>query len=428
MGNIGFVALRDLAQALRDEFNITTFIETGTYKGRTAAWAASEFKKVVTIEAHKATHEAAIRKCGNHKRIEFLYGDSRLKLKPAVSRLRKPALIWLDAHWCGNYEQSLGTSGECPLREELEILRNCPANHFILIDDARLFTSPPPRPHDPAQWPTMTEIEDLLPPGYEYVIWNDAIIAAPPDAMPVVRRFAELDLLDVVVLTSNKYVHCLPAFAYLFNRFWDAGQAVKVVRYDVRPPKLPGNFTNFAVGVQDDYTWSEGLQKYLAYHVSDLILLMLEDYFIDRPVDVKAIKIAWDYMLKRPDIAKIDLTDDRLKVAHTDYMDNWTIGKYVQSADDAHFQTSTQAAIWRKDYLLRFLHPDENPWQFERRGTKRVKAARKAGEFDGLILGFKKPPLSYVNAVGGEGNNPGAWDFKKIPAWMVKRLRERKLM
>jgi hypothetical protein len=30
MGNIGFVALRDLGLALRDEFNITTFVETGT--------------------------------------------------------------------------------------------------------------------------------------------------------------------------------------------------------------------------------------------------------------------------------------------------------------------------------------------------------------------------------------------------------------
>ncbi|MHC4240158.1 MAG: hypothetical protein ACYSUC_10455 [Planctomycetota bacterium] len=423
MGNIGFVALRDLSLALRDEFNITTFVETGTYKARTAAWAASEFDRVITIEAQKKRYEGAARRYRKQKRIRFVYGDSRTKLKPVLARLRKPALVWLDAHWCGNYEQSLGTPGECPLREELEALRNCSTNHLILIDDARLFASPPPRPHDPAQWPTLIEIEDLLPDGYEYTIWNDAIIAVPPEAMPIVRRFTEPDIFEVVVLTSNKYVHCLPAFAYLFNRFWDAGQAVKVVRYDVRPPKMPGNFTNFAVGIQDDYTWSQGLQRYLDHHSGELILLMLEDYFIDKPVDVHAIQEMWKYMLNHPKVVKVDLTDDRLKVGHSDFDD-----RLIKSDDNALFQTSTQAAIWRKDFLLRCLQSDEGPWQFERRGGKRIIAARKAGEIDGLILGFKQPPLSYVNAKGGEGTQPGEWDFKKIPAWMVKTLREKRLM
>jgi hypothetical protein len=422
VGNIGFVKLKELGCALRDEFNIATFVETGTYKANTTRWASERFKRVITIEAHRPYFDKAAHKLSG-RNIEFRFGDSRQVLPRAIKGLPDPALVWLDAHWCGDHEQALGTLGECPLKEELAALRAGKVRHFILIDDARLFVSPPPKPHDPEQWPTFEEVKALLPEDYFITIWNDVIIAVPSEAELVVQRFTAVQDLQVVVLTSNDYVHCLPPFAYLFNQYWSKEQAVKVVRYDLRPPKLPTNFSNFAVGIQHDFSWSQGLLRYLAYHPGDLILLMLEDYFLNKPANVYEIEGMWRYMQYHPEVAKVDLTDDRLKVGHSDYNETMIV-----SDDDAHFQTSTQAAIWRKDYLLRFLHPDENPWQFERRGTKRVIAARRSGEFNGLILGFKKPPLSYVNAVGGEGNNPGAWDFKKLPAWMVKRLRERKLM
>lgn len=421
MGNVGFYALRDLGLALRDGLDITTFIETGTYKAQTTEWASKNFKKVITVEAHRGFFDRATKIHANRKNIRFIFGDSLVQLPKAIKPLRKPALIWLDAHKC-RFEDSL-TASECPLVDELQAIKATGVEHVIMIDDARMFIEPPPEPYDPAQWPTLNKVAELLPPDYEYTIWHDAIIAVPAGAMNIVRRFTEPDLLEVVVLSSNKYVHCLPAFAYLFNRFWDPGQAVKVVRYDVRPAKLPGNFSNFAVGVQEDYTWSQGLLKYLAYHPGDLILLMLEDYFIDKSVDVETVHKAWEYMTGHTGIAKIDLTDDRLKVEH-DAFDN----ELIVSADRALFQTSLQAAIWRKDYLQRFLHPDETPWQFERRGSKRVIAARRTGAFDGQILGFRKPPLSYVNAKGGEGTMPGEWDFKKIPAWMTKTLREKRLM
>jgi hypothetical protein len=421
MGNIGFVALRDLGLALRDELNITTFIETGTYKGETTVWASENFKRVTTIESHRPYFDSvATMKLPN---VRCIFGDSRVALKIAVSRLRKPALIWLDAHWCGSYRDSLDTSGECPLIDELKALQRCKTRHLILIDDARLFIEPPPLPHDPGQWPALNQIRELLPDGYQMTIWNDVIIAVPAEIMPIVNRFTQDNKMRVIVLTSNHYVHCLPPFAYLFNKFWGKDQAVKVVRYDVRPPKLPDNFTNFAVGIQDKYSWSDGLIKYLTYHNNELVLLMLEDYFISSPAGKAMVKELWELMQHQPEIAKIDLSNDRLKVGHTDFNDY-----LIKSDDDAPFQTSVQAAIWRKGFLLRFLKTAESAWQFEKRGTKRVIKARQDGNFDGLILGCKQPPLSYINAVGGEGNNPGAWDLKKFPVWMVGELREKRLI
>lgn len=426
MGNIGLTALRPLALALRDELNITTFVETGTYKGETSLWAAGEFGKVVTIEGDKNRYDKTQPTFKGVKNIRSIYGDSRKKLKGAIGRLRKPALLWLDAHWCGNYEKSAGTPGECPIADELKIVADCPAQHIIMIDDARYFLNAPPMPHDPAQWPTLDEIKALLPGGYKATIWNDAIIAVPAELMGLVEKFtveSEPDPLLITVLASNEYLHCLSPFAYLFNKYWSIHQPVRVIRYEIRPRNLPVNFTNFAIGKQSDFSWSSGLIKYLNYYEGDLVLLMLEDYFLSQRVNADTVAAMWEQMSRNPQIAKIDLSGDRNKVSSREFNDD-----LLQIDDEAQFQTSLQAAIWRKDFLLQFLKPDESPWQFEKLGSKRVIAERKKGNFSGLILGCKFPPITYINAIGGEGNHPALWDNKKIPQQMMRELKGRGLI
>lgn len=424
MGNVGFENLKGLALALRDAYDLDAFIETGTYKAQTTTWAADNFKRVVSIELDSGWHKRAKEIFTRQKNVTLVKGDSAIELVKVLKRLKKPALIWLDAHWCKTKET---TVNECPLREELQAIKESGIEHLILIDDARLFQNPPNE-----QWPTLKEISSLLPEGYRYRVWNDTIIAVPASAPPPIKElegvwsvasWKVITPLEPIILTSNKYLHCLPAFTYLFNKFWP-NQTAKVVRYEVRPPKLPPNFTNYAIGRQDDYTWSSGLLKYLDDHQGELILLMLEDYFINGAVKVNDTKAAWEIMLKFPNIAKVDLTDDRLKVPHYQYTDT----AFIASMADAPFQTSLQAAIWRVDFLKRFLDPKETPWQFEKLGTKRVIAAREAGEFDGLILGFKSPPLNYVNAKGGMGTQPHLWDEKKIPPWMLDELSKKGLI
>jgi hypothetical protein len=414
--------LEELALALKDAFNISTFIETGTWKAQTTKWASENFQKVYSIEIDEGYHNRAK---GLGIKAEFILGSSADELPKVVKRLKKPAIFWLDAHACKDQHT---LTDPCPLITELAAIKKSGLKHLLLIDDAKYFIER--HPIDPLQWPSLEEVKAALPDGYEVVIWQAAIVAMPAEAMPVVRRFVDPQKLEVTVLTSNDYLRCLPPFAYLFNKFWSNQQPVKVVRYEIRPNNLPANFSNYAIGQQSDYTWSSGLIKYLQYHNGELILLMLEDYFIDSRVNVELIQKAWDRMQKSASILKIDLTNDRLKAPHlpVSELNSFANLGVIKSTPDAPFQTSLQAAIWRKDFLLKFLNPKENPWQFEKTGTKRVIRAREAGEFDGLILGFKNPPLSYVNAVGGEGQNPGEWDRKKIGPGLWGELSGRGLV
>jgi len=229
--------------------------------------------------------------------------------------------------------------------------------------------------------------------------------------------------MNLYVLTSNKYVHCLPPFAHLFVKYWGLTQPVTIVGYEERPNRtLPRNFTFLSLGKQASYTWSRGLMALLERIRDEYFILMLEDYFLDHPVRRATVDMCEQVMMERPEVVKIDLTDDRQKVEHetTDMGKPYGLN-FILSAPGAAYQGSVQAAIWRREFLLRFLNAKEDAWMAEKNFTRRVIKARQEG-YDGKILGLVQPPLHYVNAVGGEGNHPHIWAKKRFPAWMWSEL------
>ena len=405
---------KELALELAQAAGIVDFVETGTYKGDTTRWAAENFERVITIEAYKPRYTKTKSALKALKNITLVNDDSRNLYKHMPEGA---AVLWLDAHWCGDYEKSLGTPGECPLIDELYAVRE---SDIILIDDARLFTSPPPRPHDPAQWPDLASVRLALPGRY-IAIYNDVIIAVPQKHAPIVRKHTKkYDALHTVCLTSNKYIGLVPGFCYLYLKTIGEGVPCTVVRYDEKPAKQAPVFAQFAIGMQSDYTWSEGLLRYLDYYNDDLILLMLEDYWMTG-ADIAGLRAAWKWMQEHGEIDKLDLSGDRMKFAHEATSEK--IGDYelVKASKDAQFLTSLQAAIWRVDFLRSALEPTENPWQFEKKGSKRV-----AGKC--VVMGTNPPMLQYVNACGGEGNKPGEVDHKKVPASMFNELQGRRII
>lgn len=180
MGNIRAAPLADLALALRAEYQIPNFVETGTYYGETAAWASQHFARVVTVEASPHYYQLAVQRRAALPSVDFRFGHSAPVLHELVPTLEGPALFWLDAHWSAG--DTYGAGDECPLLEELAAIVQRDAPNFILMDDARYFAAPPPPPHDPAQWPGLVEILAALNAGaapFYVAIFHDVIVALP---------------------------------------------------------------------------------------------------------------------------------------------------------------------------------------------------------------------------------------------------------
>ncbi len=192
MGIVNSGAPTELIEALARAAELPVFVETGTFNGDTAAWASGLFESVITIELSEELHRAARERLALHPNVEVRLGDSRGALREIVSTLDRPALFWLDAHWSGG--PTAGEHDRCPLLEEIEIVLEARHDRYVLIDDARLFTAPPPQPHRPEDWPNARAVLNAL--GDERlsdaVIVADVIAAVPPKAWPVLVDYSRL--------------------------------------------------------------------------------------------------------------------------------------------------------------------------------------------------------------------------------------------
>jgi hypothetical protein len=181
MGNTRMGPPDWLVLALRAQLGLREFVETGTFRGGTAAWAAGHFERVTTIELSPVYHAAAVVRFRAEPRIRALQGASPAVLRKHVPGLAGPALFWLDAHWSGL--DTAGMEAECPLLEEMAVINDSPLPHVILVDDARLFCAPPPRPHRAEHWPDLlTVVNRLANGGRRHVaLFEDIVIAVPTE-------------------------------------------------------------------------------------------------------------------------------------------------------------------------------------------------------------------------------------------------------
>ncbi|RQH00975.1 hypothetical protein [Natrarchaeobius oligotrophus] len=182
---------------IRYEFDVDRFIETGTNVGETAEWASEYFDRVTTIEMDDELHARATNERGHLDNIEFVKGKSQDELPKIVQELEDSAVFHLDAHCGGKWLESAGDTSanaeftECPVLEELEALSLSDHDHFVFIDDARVFTSPRREPFDMDDWPGIQEIihaVEEVNEDYHVLIYVDEIIVVPPFATEFVRE------------------------------------------------------------------------------------------------------------------------------------------------------------------------------------------------------------------------------------------------
>src|SRR2546423_1478492 len=101
MGSVHSGVPHEIILFLKEQFGLQSFVETGTLKGNSAAWASRHFKRVVTIEASEELYRAARARYAHITNVDFIWGNSAEQLPALIPGLENP-LFWLDAHWSGS--------------------------------------------------------------------------------------------------------------------------------------------------------------------------------------------------------------------------------------------------------------------------------------------------------------------------------------
>jgi hypothetical protein len=180
-----------LARALVDGLGLRVAIETGTNLGESTAALNEMVDRVWTVELSPKYVEWARARHAGTPAITILEGDSAAVLAGLAPRIDRPALYWLDAHWCAG--DSAGYEAQCPLLAEIDALDTSPAaaGSAILIDDASFFLACPYPDYRRRDWPTFLEVVDRLRARHPRYVTTllDVIIATPPAGRAVVERF-----------------------------------------------------------------------------------------------------------------------------------------------------------------------------------------------------------------------------------------------
>lgn len=204
IGNVNWGIPESCIDVILAACRIDTAVETGTYMGSSTELLAQRCREVITIEGDQALAAAATRRLGRLKNVRVLQADSRAVLPEIVRGLQRPALFWLDSHYCGR--GTFGATAQCPVLDELGAVVGSALPHVILIDDARLFLSPPPRVLDAGQWPSIDAICRTIDDGVvrrRVVIHDDVIIAVPESLFPQFERWL-LDVADARFMSGER--------------------------------------------------------------------------------------------------------------------------------------------------------------------------------------------------------------------------------
>ena len=193
MGAVDFSINPGLVAVLRTHLPLQVFVETGTFEGGSVESVRSQFDEIYSIESSPEYYSRAVSRFKDDPKIFIRLGHSPDVLRAlAPSLLRKPVLYWLDAHWCVA-DYTAGESSQCPLLEELSAISSLNEQSVILIDDARLFLCPPPRPHEISHWPSLDSILKCLrslSPAHETMVLNDVLIFFPGGAREALTHYA----------------------------------------------------------------------------------------------------------------------------------------------------------------------------------------------------------------------------------------------
>lgn len=177
---------------------------------------------------------------------------------------------------------------------------------------------------------------------------------------------------SILVNTCDKFEDCWNPFFILFKKYWPEYKGLIYLNTEFKDYSFEGlNVVPIKGCVGKEYpgkfaTWSQCLFWALDAIDTDIVLYMQEDYFLKKSVVDSEVNKLVQLMVDKPDIACIHLTDQGVVADGTSKYPGLNKVKLKQK-----YRVSCQAALWRKEELLRIIRTYESAWEFEEFGSKR---------------------------------------------------------
>ncbi|MFI3168656.1 MAG: hypothetical protein R3Y06_01755 [Faecalibacterium sp.] len=147
-------------------------------------------------------------------------------------------------------------------------------------------------------------------------------------------------------------------------------------------------------------TWSQRLKDHLLAIESEYVLFLLEDFFLEAPVDQSKIDACLGYLQQNNQIAHFSFVPTLWEC-----IEDGKFEGYVRRKQATPYKVNTQIGLWRKKELLALLRMHESPWEFEIYSN--IRARLRPRKYYCAIKG--QPQAFTYDAVLGGAVHRGKW-------------------
>ena len=168
----------------------------------------------------------------------------------------------------------------------------------------------------------------------------------------------------------------------------------------------------------ENVSWTRRLKETLEKINTEFIILLLDDFFLQGPVDVKRLEECLNYMKQNKRIASFCFMET--------FTQNTNDQKYEQFEKRpliAEYKLNCQAALWRRNTLIKYLKVDEDPWEWETMGNWRTYKFPRDIFYSQIANGNYVFPYIYkANGInwGGLALYRGRWYLPYVKPLFIK--------
>lgn len=195
--------------------------------------------------------------------------------------------------------------------------------------------------------------------------------------------------ISILIASFDKAYDIWNITSYYFDKYWQN------IPYEVflgangedKSEFVPKGWKYINVG--KDISWSRSMLDYLAHIDTKYVLVYLDDLMLLEKVDENKLDRSIEFMgsknakmLRLSPNPKPDIKIDKF------------VGR-ISVEDRVPYITSLHAAIWEKEFLIKLLKYDFNPWDFETESGKTKEALANKNDFYATYVKV----LNYVHFV-----------------------------
>ena len=211
----------------------------------------------------------------------------------------------------------------------------------------------------------------------------------------------------VIVNTCDAYVDLWKPFFTLFARNWPDCPYEVILNTEQQDYEFNGIALSVNKAKRIDEPWGARLYECVKKVKTPYVLFLLDDFFLEGPVNQKKIEQCLCWMENNPEIASFSL----VPTLWEDIADNRFPG-FLRRPDKCLYKVNCQAGIWRKEMLVHLIRKHETPWEFENFGSSR---ARRQKQMVFYAADESSSPVFQYDWVAGGAVHRGKWT-ERVPS------------